>query len=47
MEKDINLNERLKALMVRREMRKAERLLSMKNRLAVDILGFKTYYEDL
>jgi hypothetical protein len=45
--KDIDHNERFNQLLARRELSKAKRLASMKNRLHVNIGGFKIYYEEM
>jgi hypothetical protein len=48
METSINYNERLTNLMARRrELSTAKRLESMRERLHVNIGGFKVYYEEM
>jgi hypothetical protein len=46
-DRGININERLGALMARRELSLAKRLQLKRKRLSVDMAGFKTHYEDL
>jgi hypothetical protein len=42
-----DLRVKLEVVMLRRELSKAERLLSMKKRLFVDMNGFRANYEEV
>lgn len=43
----INYKAHLEAFMLKRELSKAKREASIKQRLAVNMEGFKTHYEDM